>query len=396
MKVWHFTEQSYEPGWHKTDGPIRIVPPSRLCDPEDASALLNRYLDEWVAADELGLNIMVNEHHTTMSSISPSCMLQLAVLARQTKRARLLALGIPIANRPDPFRIAEEIALVDLLSRGRFELGFVRGVPYEVFSSNQNPVRMGDRFTEAHDLILKALTHLDGPFSWEGEYFNYRAINVWPRCYQQPHPPVWMPGQSESSGQRIARYGYVCAAFLDGGGAKKMFKAYREAYQAAHKRPAAPDRLAFCGLVCVGRDKAEVDRRASLMKTYLPTLRRTSPGIANPPGYRPIEVTAASLRAGEPPQGFRMLNGRPLPANPTDEELISAGTLFVGTPDQVFNQIKSFHRAVGGFGNLIIMAQAGSLGHADTIDNLTLFAREVYPRLADLDQAVDVAEASVG
>src|SRR5580704_7829705 len=48
-------------------------------------------------------------------------------------------------------------------------------------------------FWEAHDLILKAMTSHDGPFNWEGTHFHYRQVNVWPRPWQQPHPPVWMP-----------------------------------------------------------------------------------------------------------------------------------------------------------------------------------------------------------
>lgn len=388
MRVWHFTEQSYEPGWDKFAGPVRLEPPSQLCEPETASALLNRFLDEWIIADELGLDIMVNEHHTTMTCISASCSLQLAILARQTKRARLLALGFPIANRPDPCRVAEEIALIDLISGGRIEAGFVRGVPYEVFSANQNPVRMMDRFWEAHDLIIAGLTHLDGPFTWQGEYFQQRAVNIWPRPLQRPHPPIWIPTLTPSSARQVARKGYVCAGFFNGGGAKTAFAAYREAYRTAHGRPAPADRMAFCGMVCVGRDAAEVRQRAALMKTYLTTQRRSPPGSINPPGYRPIAETVGMLRqslTGPASNAMMtMLDGRPLPKNPSDDELASAGAMFTGTPDQVVEQIKRFHDGIGGFGHLLMMGQAGALGHADTVDNLTLFAREVYPRIKEL------------
>ena len=388
MRAWHFTEQSYEPGWSLTDSYIRIEPPSQLCDPSVASDLLNRFLDEWLAADELGLDIMVNEHHTTMSCMSTSCMLHLAVLARQTSKARLLALGIPIAHRPDPFRVAEEIALVDLMSRGRLEVGFVRGVPYEVFSSNLNPASLGQRFWEAHDLIMKALTHRDGPFRWEGEYFQYRAVNVWPRAYQQPHPPIWVPTLTASNSRKVAAHGYVCASFFDGGGAKLTFEAYRQEYRARHGAEPSNDRLAFCGMVCVGRDQAEVDRRAALMKTYLATQRRAPPGSINPPGYRAVEETVKLLQTSQQNQAtnssIKMLDGRPLPRNASTEELAAAGSMFTGTPDQVFEQIKCFYDGVGGFGHLLMMGQAGALGHADTLDNLSLFAKEVYPRLKEL------------
>jgi alkanesulfonate monooxygenase SsuD/methylene tetrahydromethanopterin reductase-like flavin-dependent oxidoreductase (luciferase family) len=75
---------------------------------------------------------MVNEHHSTSTCLIVSVPMALAVIARETKRARLLSLGTPIANRPDPVRVAEEMAWLDLLSGGRLEMGLVKGAPYEI------------------------------------------------------------------------------------------------------------------------------------------------------------------------------------------------------------------------------------------------------------------------
>jgi alkanesulfonate monooxygenase SsuD/methylene tetrahydromethanopterin reductase-like flavin-dependent oxidoreductase (luciferase family) len=74
-------------------------------------------------------------------------------------------------------------------------------------------------------------------------------------------------------------------------------------------------------------------------------------------------------------------SGAPLPADPSIEQYIDAGLMFVGTPDEVYAQLERFYVDVGGFGNLLMMGQAGTLSHADTADNLTLFAKEVMPRL---------------
>ena len=82
--------------------------------------------------------------------------------------------------------------MVDVLSHGRLEAGFVRGVPYEILPANSNPVRMNERHWEALDLIVKCWTHHDGLFSHEGRFFHHRAINIWPRPIQQPHPPIWV------------------------------------------------------------------------------------------------------------------------------------------------------------------------------------------------------------
>jgi alkanesulfonate monooxygenase SsuD/methylene tetrahydromethanopterin reductase-like flavin-dependent oxidoreductase (luciferase family) len=191
MQVWHFSEMAYHPGWEELGDSLRNVVPSRVYDPVVGADLYHRDLDEWALCDELGINIMVNEHHTTATCTTAVCTIPMAILARETKRARLLVLGYPIGHRPDPLRVAEELATIDVISRGRLDMGFVKGVPYEFAVSNQNPVGVMDRFWEAHDFILKAMTSHDEPFNWESESFHYRHVNVWPRPYQQPHPPVW-------------------------------------------------------------------------------------------------------------------------------------------------------------------------------------------------------------
>ena len=95
---------------------------------------------------------------------------------------------VPLHN---PLRIAEELAMADCLSRGRILSGFARGVPREY---NVYGVSMGEsraRFEEAVDIILKAWT--EPKFSYEGKFWSYKDIAIWPRPYQQPHPPVWVP-----------------------------------------------------------------------------------------------------------------------------------------------------------------------------------------------------------
>jgi alkanesulfonate monooxygenase SsuD/methylene tetrahydromethanopterin reductase-like flavin-dependent oxidoreductase (luciferase family) len=157
MRVYQFTEQPYFPAWFSHDGSLRVNLPNARQDPKIAADLLHRYYDEWLLADELGLDIMVNEHHATATCMSCTAIVALSVLARQTSRARLLVLGYPIGHRPDPLRCAEELATIDVLSRGRLDMGFVKGVPYEFPVSNQNAVGVMERFWEAHDFIIKAM-----------------------------------------------------------------------------------------------------------------------------------------------------------------------------------------------------------------------------------------------
>jgi len=168
MRAWFFSENAYHllPPAEEYDS-IRVKLPNRYYDPKLGADLYHRFIDEWLMAEELGLEIMVNEHHQTATNVNPSAAVIMGALGRVTRSARLLILGNPIANRREPVRVAEEMAMVDVYSRGRLECGFVRGVPYEMSAGNHRPTRMMERFWEAHDLIVKAWTSHDGPFNFD-------------------------------------------------------------------------------------------------------------------------------------------------------------------------------------------------------------------------------------
>src|ERR1700744_5507612 len=221
MRTWYFSEMAYHPAWDAglARGSLRVNFPSENLDPREAGALLNRYLDEFALCDEVGLDIMVNEHHSTATCMTVSVPMALSIIARETKRARLLSLGNPIANRPDPVRVAEEMAWLDCLSGGRVEMGVGKGAPDEIAPANSNPGRLMRRYWEGHDLIIKALSTTTGPFSWEGEFYQYRAVNIWPRPIQQPTPPIWMTGMSVDTGIAAPDPGTVSGTWRsDGGG----------------------------------------------------------------------------------------------------------------------------------------------------------------------------------
>ena len=120
MRVWYFSEMAYHPSWDKglERGSLRVEFPNEHVDPDVAHKLLHRYFDEFAACDDAGLDIMVNEHHATATCMTISVPMALSVIARETRKARLLALGNPITNRPDPVRVAEEMAWLDVLSGG--------------------------------------------------------------------------------------------------------------------------------------------------------------------------------------------------------------------------------------------------------------------------------------
>jgi alkanesulfonate monooxygenase SsuD/methylene tetrahydromethanopterin reductase-like flavin-dependent oxidoreductase (luciferase family) len=380
MRAWHFSETAYPflPPV-ETYPSIRVSLPNCVYDPIKGAALYDRYIDEWLIAEDEGVEIMLNEHHQTATCVDPAAPLMLAALARLSKKARLLILGNPIANRRQPVRVAEEMAMVDVLSHGRLEAGFVRGVPYEILPANSNPVRMNERHWEALDLIVKCWTHHDGLFSHEGRFFHHRAINIWPRPIQQPHPPIWVSTTSTGGAAQVGAHGYVQATFLTGfDTTKRIYEGYRRGWREAGRGRDVPiNRLAYAALVYVGENAARARAGAEKLLWYI-TANKVPLHFSNPPGYVPVAMNIALSR------GAHNVVSAHGTRQGTVEGAIEAGTMFAGTPDQVFQQFKKHWEHVGGYGHLLIMGQAGFLEHDDTVHGIRMFAREVYPRLKEL------------
>jgi alkanesulfonate monooxygenase SsuD/methylene tetrahydromethanopterin reductase-like flavin-dependent oxidoreductase (luciferase family) len=394
MQVYYFTEQPYYPAWENHSGSLRVNLPNRVLDPKLAGDLFHRYYDEWKLADQLGYHIMVNEHHQTATCMSSTVIVGLSVLARETKKARILVLGYPIGHRPDPLRVAEELATIDVVSRGRLDMGFIKGVPYEFPASNQNPVGVMDRFWEAHDFIIKAMSSHDEPFNWEGEFFQYRQVNIWPRPVQQPHPPIWTTTGNRTQARLLGEKGYVMATLGSGYATRPLYDAYRQGYFAKWHKPAPADRVAYLGLVAVAEEEAEARRRGELVAGYLRSSAIVHVPFRNPPGFLTVDDNAKMLRGMTPPRSFTK-DGRAISMHSGSvQDLIDAGILFCGTPDQVYSQIIDFTEYCGGMGNLLMMGHAGFLSHEDTVANLTLFSKGVMPRLKAYQQPVPEATAA--
>ncbi len=385
MRAWFFTEDAYpQLPEQESYRSIRVNLPNKHFDPETGADNYHQFIDMWLMAEELGLEIMLNEHHQTATCVVPAVPIIAGILARETKTARILVLGNPLANLPRPTRTAEEMAMVDVISRGRLECGFVRGVPYESAPANVLPYRGADRMWEAHDLIVKAWTTHDGPFNFEGRWFHARQVNVWPRPYQQPHPPIWVTIGSARSAVPVAEHEYIGAVFLAGyPGIRAIFDGYRDGYHNKHGEAPPLDKLAYCALVYVADDEEEARKGGEEVLWYM-TSNKVPPEYSNPPGYHPPAV-AAQIASGS-------RGGAGIPLQTTLDQQMARGNMFCGTPDQVFEQIKAFYDYSGGFGNLLIMGQAGHLTFEQTRRSMTLFSTEVYPRLKELTAAYEADE----
>jgi alkanesulfonate monooxygenase SsuD/methylene tetrahydromethanopterin reductase-like flavin-dependent oxidoreductase (luciferase family) len=382
MNLWFFSEAAYPDLPPEDTYPsVRVTLPNAVLDPVKAADWWDEYLEEWRAASCLGINVMLNEHHSTATCMNAAVPIVAGIMARETCGCRILILGNPIANRKDPVRVAEEMAMLDVFSRGRLEVGFVRGVPYEISATNTDPTRMFERFWEAHDLIKKAWTTHDGPFSWQGRFFEHRQVNIWPRPYQDPHPPIWITAGSPGSAMPIGERGYVLATFLSGlGQTAKIFDGYREGWSRTHDEEAPADRLAYAALVFVGETDEEGLAGAEKLMWYV-TANKVPSHLSTPPGYIAPEFRAMAAKGEISKYAMR---GKSV------EAMVERGVVFAGSSDTVAAQIKRFQDQVGAFGNLLIMGQAGFLRKDDVIASLTRMAKEVLPRLESAEKAVAV------
>src|SRR5580765_4250999 len=216
MHLMYFTEQpmsAYSAVAGREFGATALMFSNKHFDPVAGSRLYNEYLEHYKLAEEVGFDgIMLNEHHNAPFCMQAKCNVFASILAAMTSRVKLVLLGNPLPLADNPIRLAEELAMIDMISKGRLVSGFVRGGGQEQLAAGVNPAYNRERFEEAHALITKAWT-TPGPFRWEGTHYQHRVVNPWAVPLQKPHPRVWIPGVLSRETIIWAarqRYPYIC------------------------------------------------------------------------------------------------------------------------------------------------------------------------------------------
>ena len=354
-------DNAYDSAW--------VTLPNRIYDPARGQRLYNEYLDELEYAEHLGFDgLGVNEHHQNAYGTMPSPNLMAAALVRRTRRAKIAILGNAIALRDQPLRVAEEIAMLDVMSGGRIISGFVRGIGCEHLSLGVNPTYSRERFYEAHDLIVRSWTE-PGPFCFEGKHFQVRYANIWPRPLQRPHPPVWLPSQGSVETIRFAaehRYPFL-TVFTSYAQTKRLLSEYREE-AARNGYEAPPSQIGFAVPTYV----AETDERARReVRPHLLWLFRRGlkipPHFLAPPGYLTEETLRKFLVAGIRP-----------PSELSLEELERDGYVLHGSPQTVRERLREIEKELG-IGLFVGAGRIGDMPRDKARRSAELFAREVIP-----------------
>ena len=405
MFIGHFTERPYQDPksgvFGTTSAPADLELSNEVYDPKVGADLYHRYLDEKLYIEEMGFDgIMLNEHHSTPFCMGGVMNVEAAILARITQRAKIVLLGNVLPIWDDPLFLAEELAEIDMISRGRLVTGWVRGTGRESVSHNAQPPYNWERFQEAHDFVVKAWT-TPGPYRWEGKHYNFRYVNPWAKPYQDPHPQIWIPGvMSRNTVKWTAehRYPYVMLA-TDLEPTRQSFDYYAEvAKENGYEAQSQHRGYLFKVHVDETEELAYETARKYVSGPPNPFLEgnqgEVRPFIQNLPGMTsrtnvlPTAGNLAALRARGRTQAQPTLDK---PSEPEGEDRDNFGsyenqleryTIITGTPDTVIERVKHVLDYLRP-GSIFFWDGDGSMSHDDTMRSLKLMGEEVLPAIRE-------------
>ncbi|MCC6946731.1 MAG: LLM class flavin-dependent oxidoreductase [Bradyrhizobiaceae bacterium] len=387
MKVYVFDLLAYDRHFEDAKAE-RFLPyplPRKHFDPEIAARSYEEHLKVWEEMDRLGFDgVGLNEHHTTPHGLMNSPNMMAAVAAQRTKRLKFLILGnlLPLHN---PLRIAEELAMADCLSRGRVISGIARGVPREYKVYRVPMAESRARFEEAFDVIIKAWTQES--FTHEGKFWNYKDVAIWPRPYQQPHPPVWIPftGSRETI-EFAGRHNLTGVIhYMHKGLTEDIVGLFARAL-AQHGHRITPDNL------CVVTDAYVADSKAKAVDEYAPyflyfnqTLwhHGSLPDKDAPPPKAQGFVSSSSLDYVRPENKPFAEMDRAKIRNMTRadvEQRVAANELAWGNPKEVADRLIEVAE-IAGANSVMVMLNQGAVPNDMFLEQVRRFGRNVLPRL---------------
>jgi alkanesulfonate monooxygenase SsuD/methylene tetrahydromethanopterin reductase-like flavin-dependent oxidoreductase (luciferase family) len=354
--------------------------PSSLYDPVRGHELYNTYLDELEYAEQLGYDgIGVNEHHANAYGLMPSPNIMAAALARRTSKAALVVLGNSIALYNPPIRVAEEFAMLDVISGGRLLAGFPVGTSMDTnYVYGDIPALTRERYAEAHELIMRAWREPE-PFAFNGRYTKLRYANCWPKPVQSP-PPIFIPGGGSLETYDFCLdfdYVYCYLSFSGYKRAKQLMDGYWQRVQERGK-DLSPYRAGFAQTIVVAESdkEAERDYREHIDYFYNRCLH-VYPGFADAPGYRTIKTLKANVTTQMTQQALGDVSKM------SWDQLVNDGYVIAGSPDTVAAQMKDLITGLR-VGNIFCLIHVGNMPKDKCMRSSKLFAEEVMPQLRDM------------
>ncbi len=318
----------------------------------DLASVYARALERIEIMDRTGYDaVWLAEHHFSSFSVCPSVHMMGMLAAARTTRLRI-GTGVSLAPFYHPLRLAEEVALLDVLSGGRVNWGAGRGfarVEFENFGVP--PEESTSRFRETVEIVLRAWT--DERLSFAGTHFNFHGVEVLPKPLQLPHPPVWMAATSESALDWAAGRGFSI-----------LMDPHASARDIGRKRRYYAERLEAAGFSIAGRE-LPVARLLALSDTTAKAAevaRRGAQWMVDSyfgATHRPVGVVDPAAPGADPVQRY------------LDEVILH------GTPQAVLDQILRLREEIG-----LDYLLCAPLSH----QTFTMLTEQILPRLQTLSR----------
>ncbi|MSP29764.1 MAG: LLM class flavin-dependent oxidoreductase [Acetobacteraceae bacterium] len=380
MHLMYFTEQpmsAYSEKSGKEFGATALMFSNSNYDPVEGSRLYNQYLEEYIWAEECGVDgIMLNEHHNAPFCMQSQTNVFASILAAVTKHVKIVILGNPLPLSENPVQLAETLGMIDMISKGRLVSGFVRGGGQEQLANGVNPAFNRERFIEAHDLITKTWTQ-PGPFRWEGTHYQNRVVNPWVVPMQKPYPRVWIPGVLSKETiiwTAKQRYPYICLnTSIEA--TKAIWETYDAAAEEVGYTPGPENRGYLIRVHCQMDEEKALENGRQFMWMQGEFTGLAHPVWSSPSGYfsptqRRNFVQFATGRAINP-------RGEPTYRDQLDSMLIIAGT-----PKQCIEKLRFIMRETRP-GIMALWGNDGFVSPTDSKECIRLLGQEVMPALRE-------------
>ncbi len=337
--------------------------------------VFSEFLEEIELAEELGFDsIWLPEHHFSIYGILGDTLTLAAAISQRTKRIKI-GTSVVLLPLQHPVRVAEQAALVDMLSNGRLLLGLGRAYqPKEFAGFGMDPEESRDRFNEGLEMLLGTFTK--EKFNYEGKFWSCNDVTLFPKPVQQPYPPIYMAAVSPPSYQLAAEKGLSilrAPRFTSIDTVEEQWDLYSELMRTAGHDPMAFDQPLLMQTYVAEDDataKAEAEEHAMW---YHDLFQKVLPGAPDQP-VRPGYEVYDTIRQAHARVGY--------------DDLANWGSAF-GDPDTVAQRVLTYARK-GGTNHWMAEMRFGGLSHDQTMRSMRLFAEEVMPRVRD-DLAKDAA-----
>ncbi len=336
-------------------------------DERSVQQLLRENLEQVVYAEELGYDsFWFAEHHFSTYSMIASPNLMVASAAQRTSRIKL-GPAVNVLPFHHPLRLAEEGAMLDMMSGGRLQWGIGRGIqPGEFIPWKVDHNESRAMFEEIHEAVIRAWTQPS--FSYEGKYVSIPETQLELRPVQDPHPPVWTAGLSEPSVRWAARQNYPCMeVYTLLPIMQQHWEIYKkESAQAGHTidhEGLVPTRHVY---LAATDEQAKAEVLPTLETRWQQLLKLAKPDeMAKSSSYAYLKGTFEAAARGDL------------------GELMDLGMLLIGTPETAIRLIERHQEFLDDLKYMILFFAYGNLSHQQVCNSMRLFAEEVMPEFAD-------------